>query len=41
MAEASKEPVYTCPMHPDVRRSEPGTCPHCGMPLELVKDEES
>jgi FtsP/CotA-like multicopper oxidase with cupredoxin domain len=25
--------VYTCPMHPDVVRDEPGRCPHCGMKL--------
>src|SRR5438128_8274061 len=25
---------YTCPMHPDVVRTEPGTCPICGMALE-------
>ncbi|MEM7693199.1 MAG: copper-translocating P-type ATPase [Pseudomonadota bacterium] len=28
-------PVYTCPMHPGVRRTEPGSCPICGMGLEL------
>ncbi|ATQ76493.1 copper-translocating P-type ATPase [Massilia violaceinigra] len=26
--------VYTCPMHPQIRRSGPGTCPICGMALE-------
>ena len=25
--------VYTCPMHPEVRRSKPGQCPKCGMTL--------
>lgn len=25
--------VYTCPMHPDVRRNEPGKCPKCSMTL--------
>ena len=25
--------VYVCPMHPEVRQSEPGRCPHCGMKL--------
>jgi len=29
-------PVYTCPMHPEVRRDGPGTCPKCGMALEPV-----
>lgn len=24
---------YTCPMHPEVNRAEPGKCPICGMPL--------
>jgi Cu+-exporting ATPase len=27
---------YACPMHPDVRRPEPGACPICGMGLEPV-----
>jgi Cu+-exporting ATPase len=26
--------VYICPMHPEVRQPEPGTCPKCGMALE-------
>lgn len=25
--------AYVCPMHPEVRQSEPGRCPHCGMKL--------
>ena len=28
--------AYTCPMHPDVRQSRPGSCPKCGMALELA-----
>lgn len=24
---------YTCPMHPEVSRAEPGKCPICGMTL--------
>lgn len=28
-------PVYTCPMHPDVRQPHAGSCPICGMGLEL------
>ncbi len=27
--------VYTCPMHPEVRQVAPGSCPICGMALEL------
>ena len=32
LAEAGEE--YTCPMHPEVRQPEPGSCPACGMALE-------
>ncbi len=28
--------VYTCPMHPNIRQPNPGRCPICAMPLELV-----
>ena len=28
--------VYTCPMHPQIRRNRPGNCPICGMALEPV-----
>jgi uncharacterized membrane protein len=33
MAHARQAVEYTCPMHPDVVRSEPGSCPKCGMTL--------
>jgi hypothetical protein len=26
--------IYTCPMHPQVRHTEPANCPICGMSLE-------
>jgi P-type Cu+ transporter len=26
--------VYTCPMHPEIRKDGPGSCPICGMALE-------
>jgi Cu+-exporting ATPase len=26
--------IYTCPMHPEIERNEPGACPICGMALE-------
>jgi P-type Cu+ transporter len=34
--EATQTPgsVWTCPMHPEIRRAGPGTCPICGMALE-------
>ena len=28
--------VYTCPMHPQIRQTQPGSCPICGMGLEPV-----
>ena len=31
---ASDAATYTCPMDPEVRASEPGPCPKCGMALE-------
>jgi len=29
-----KSTTYTCPMHPQIQQSGPGTCPICGMALE-------
>lgn len=29
--------LWTCPMHPEIRRSEPGSCPICGMALEPLE----
>jgi Cu+-exporting ATPase len=31
---ASNDQIWTCPMHPQVQRAEPGSCPICGMALE-------
>ncbi len=31
--EAHKEQTWTCSMHPQIRQSEPGKCPICGMDL--------
>ncbi len=39
---ASMEEVWTCSMHPQIRQSEPGKCPICGMdliPLESGMEE--
>lgn len=33
-AAAAAGAVWTCPMHPEIRRDGPGTCPICGMALE-------
>ncbi len=38
MAENQKQ-IYTCPMHPEVRKTEPGKCPGCGMDLIPVSVE--
>ncbi len=32
--EAIAGALYTCPMHPEIVRAEPGDCPICGMSLE-------
>ena len=34
----TQEIIYTCPMHPEVRRDMPGMCPECGMaPVPMKK----
>jgi Cu+-exporting ATPase len=33
--------IYTCPMHPEIRRDQPGHCPICGMALEPLLPTES
>jgi P-type Cu+ transporter len=33
-APVSPGTIYTCPMHPQIRRTGPGNCPICGMALE-------
>jgi len=34
------DPNYVCPMHPQIVRGEPGSCPICGMDLVEVEQEE-
>src|SRR3989344_5288867 len=29
--------VYTCPMHPEIQKDQPGICPECGMVLLKLK----
>ena len=36
-AKKHADPTYVCPMHPQIVRNEPGSCPICGM--ALVKRE--
>lgn len=35
--EAAQGTVWTCPMHPEIRRAGPGSCPICGMALEPLQ----
>ncbi len=35
-----EEQIYTCPMHPEVRKHEPGKCPGCGMDLIPEKKKQ-
>jgi P-type Cu+ transporter len=30
--------IYTCPMHPEIRQTGPGSCPICGMALEPLQE---
>lgn len=42
-ASSNDTRIYTCPMHPEIRQTGPGSCPICGMALEPVTatlDEE-
>jgi len=39
VAQAAPGAIYTCPMHPEVRRDHPGNCPKCGMTLEPLLPE--
>ena len=38
VAERGVATIYTCPMHPEIVRARPGTCPLCGMDLVLRED---
>ncbi|MES2146223.1 MAG: heavy metal-binding domain-containing protein, partial [Pseudomonadota bacterium] len=44
LPEAAQGTIWTCPMHPEIRRDGPGSCPICGMalePLEPSLEEET
>ncbi len=36
-----KKTIYFCPMHPQIRRDEPGLCPICNMELVEMKEEKT
>ena len=38
-AKKHMDPAYVCPMHPNIIKDEPGSCPICGMAL-ILKEEE-
>ena len=37
LPQAAEGTVWTCPMHPEIRRDAPGSCPICGMALEPLE----
>ncbi len=37
LPQAAEGAIWTCPMHPEVRRDGPGSCPICGMALEPLE----
>jgi P-type Cu2+ transporter len=37
---SGKGTMYTCPMHPEIVKNEPGSCPKCGMTLVPVEAKE-
>jgi Cu+-exporting ATPase len=37
LSEAAAGTIWTCPMHPEIRRDGPGQCPICGMALEPLE----
>ena len=41
MAPLTAGTIYTCPMHPQIRRNAPGSCPICGMALEPERVPEA
>ncbi len=39
--EVEGQTIWTCSMHPQIRQSEPGDCPICGMDLIPLEDEQN
>ncbi len=40
-AQKHLDPKYTCPMHPQIVKDEPGSCPICGMGLVPMTPEQT
>ena len=40
-SEQEKKQLYTCVMHPEIVRAEPGQCPKCGMTLVPLKQNKT
>lgn len=40
-AKPAGDIIYTCPMHPEIKRNKPGSCPKCGMDLVPEKGAET
>ncbi|MDP3957885.1 MAG: heavy metal translocating P-type ATPase, partial [bacterium] len=40
-ANTDGQTVYTCPMHPEIKRERPGMCPECGMNLVPAKQKKT
>ena len=40
-AQKHLDPTYTCPMHPQIIKDEPGSCPICGMDLVPMTPEQT
>ncbi|UCS92220.1 efflux RND transporter periplasmic adaptor subunit [Echinicola marina] len=40
-AEEAGETVWTCSMHPQIKQSEPGDCPICGMDLIPLEEDQN
>ncbi len=40
-AQKHLDPKYTCPMHPQIVKDEPGNCPICGMDLVIMEVEQT
>lgn len=38
--KSNSQNIYVCPMHPEVQRDSPGTCPKCGMALIEIKNKK-